>query len=441
MRFEVDWQADGGNAAAEERATVADLRIFVGDDNVCAYEQPRRRGKGRGTANRRINVRHVDHVTISVYPLAEEIALNWWRLFGSRDGEQRLLDGRGGYALPDVRLAFDGAALTVRCLPAVYENPDVRFTHRSDSRLTRATAEFALTDFLRHVVDRLAAAEVQDSGLQLRWKRVLASRQDAEESAFCEAAGALGLDPYRIADTDAELIVNVGALFSGDPLAELLSGLSIADSRASGHGVLAWLHEAEARPESLSQLPGLHDLRDAMVDVRQSRQDEWPWAAGYRCARAVRRRLNIGLGERLDVPALAERLEGTRFADAPPVSGVRAIVETRAEATHVHLPTIRSRYGEASKLFAFCRALGDAVANPPAERSAVNGLHNATRQATGRAFAAEFLTPIDEVLSMQDDGKNLSEIAEDFGVAKTVVERQLQNQQRIRAACGAAGLQ
>ena len=440
MRFEVDWQVEGVNAAAEERSTIADLRIFIGGDNVCAYEQPRRRSKGRTTADRRTNVQHVDHVTVSVYPLAEEIALNWWRLFGSRDGELRLLDGRGGYALPDVRLAFDGAGLAVRCLAAVYENPDVRFTHRGDSRLTRAEAESALTDFLQNVVDRLTAAEVQDSGLQLRWKRVLASRQDAEESAFCEAAGALGLDPYHITDTDAELIVNVGALFTGDPLAELLSGFSTADSRACGHGVLAWLHKAEARPESLSQLPGLDDLRDAMADVRQSGQDEWPWAAGYRCARAVRRHLNIGLGERLDVPALAERLEGTRFADAPPVSGVRAIVETRAEATHVHLPTIRSRYGEMSKLFAFCRALGDAVANPAVERSAVNDLHNAVRQATGRAFAAELLTPIDEVLSMQDDGKNLREIAEDFGVAQAVVERQLQNQQRIRTACEATGL-
>lgn len=441
MRFEVDWQADGGNAAAEERHTVADLRIFVGSDNMCAYEQPRRRGKSRAITDRRINVRHVDHVTVSIYPLAEEIALNWWRLFGSRDGELRLLDGRGGYALPDVRLSFDGAGLAVWCLPAVYQNPEVRFTHHGESRLMRAEAETALTDFLQHVVARLAAADVQGSGLQLRWQRVLASRQDVDESAFCEAAGALGLDPYHIADTDAEFIADAGALFSGDPLAELLSGLSELDRRVSGHGVLAWLHEAEARPESLSRLPALHDLRDTMADVRQSGQDEWPWAAGYRCARAVRRHLDIGLGERLDVPALAERLEGTRFADATPVSGVRAIVETRAEATHVHLPTIKSRYGEASKLFAFCRALGDAVANPPVERAVVNNLHNATRQATGRAFAAEFLTPIDEVLSMQDDGKSLGEIAEDFGVAQAVVERQLQNQQRIRAACGATGLQ
>ena len=441
MRFQIDWQPDGANAAAEERATVADLRILVGLDDACAYEQPRRRGKSRGTVDRHRSVRNFRHVTVSVYPLAEEIALNWWRLFGNRDTELRLLDGRGGYALPDVRLGFDGSGFTIRCLPAAYENPEVRFTHRGDERLTRAEAETALTDFLRQVVARLSAAELRDSGLQLRWKRVLASRQDAEESAFCEAAGALGLDPYFIDDEDAEFIANAGALFSGDPLAELLSGLSSLGNRVSRHSTLAWLRAAEARPESLSRLPGLGDLRDTMTDVRQLEQDEWPWCAGYRCARAVRRQLNIGVGERLAVAALAKRLEGARFAGAGSVPGVRAIVETRGGATHVHLRTIASRHRQASELFAFCRAIGDAVANAPVERAAVNDLHNAARQATGRAFAAEFLAPVDEVLSMQHDGKRPSEMAENFGVSKAVVERQLQNRQRIQAACEANRLQ
>ena len=441
MRFQIDWQPDGPNAVAEERATVADLRILIGADNACVYEEPRRRGKGRSTTDQRRNVRRVEHATVSVYPLAEEIALNWWRLFGNRDTELRLKDGRGGYALPDVRLAFDGSGFDVRCLPAAYESPDIRFTYGGEERLTRAEAETALTDFLRQVVARLSAAELRDSGLQLRWKRVLASRQDAEESAFCEAAGALGLDPYFIDDEDAEFIANAGALFSGDPLAELLSGLSSLGNRVSRHSTLAWLRAAEARPEGLSRLPGLDDLRHAMTDMRQLGQREWPWCAGYRCARAARRQLNIGVGEQLNVSALAGRLEATRFTSAGSVSGVRAIVETRGEATHVHLRTIASRHRQASELFAFCRAIGDAVANPPVERSAVNDLHNATRQATGRAFAAEFLAPVDEVLSMQQDGKSPSDMAENFGVSEAVVERQLQNRQRIQAACEANRLQ
>ena len=442
MRFQIDWQPDGANAVAEERATVADLRILIGVDDVCAYEQPRRRSKRRSTVDRRHSVRNFQHITVSVYPLAEEIALNWWRLFGNRDTELRLKDGRGGYALPDVRLAFDGSGFDVRCLPAAYESPDIRFTYGGEERLTRAEAETALMDFLQHVVARLVATEIQDTGLQMRWERVMASRLDAEESAFCEAAGALGLDPYRIDDTDAAFIADAGALFSGDPLAELLSGLSAPGGRGAGHGVLAWLREAEARPDSLSRLPGLDDLRHAMTDMRQLGRDEWPWCAGYRCARAARRRLNIGVGERLDFPALTKRLEGARFAGAGSVPSVRAIVEQRGETTtHVHLRTVESGHCHASELFAFCRAIGDTVANPPAERSVVNDLHNATRQATGRAFAAEFLAPVDEVLSMQQDGKSPSEMAENFGVSEAVVERQLQSQQRVQVACEANGPQ
>ena len=438
MRFEVVWQPIGPNAAPEERATVADLRIFIGDGNACVNEQPRRRG-GKVGAAAGGNVRREDCVTVSVYPLAEEIAFGWWRLFGARDERLRLADGRAGYALPDVRLAFDGIGFDVVCCPITYENPVVRFTGRGAERLARAAAESALTGVVEQVLDRLAADKVRDSGLQLRWQRVQGSRQDAEESAFCEAAGALGLDPYGVRDEAAGFIMSAGVLFSGEPLAELLSGLRTKWPCLSGEdGVLAWLRAAEERPAALSCLPAIDDLRRRMNDGPRAAAEEMPWCAGYRCARAVRRVLNIGPGERFQVPTLAARLGGNRFEAAGPVDGVRAVVATGGDATHVHLREVASRYRRTSELFALTRAIGDAVANPRAERSVVNDLHDAARQATGRAFAAEFLAPIDEVLSMQEDGNDPNDIAEEFGVDREVVERQLQNRYRIEEACAAS---
>ena len=38
---------------------------------------------------------------------------------------------------------------------------------------------------------------------------------------------------------------------------------------------------------------------------------------------------------------------------------------------------------------------------------------------------------------MREDGKDRSEIADYFGVAKDLVERQLQNRERIQEACAA----
>ena len=437
MRFEVDWLPEGPNVAPEERATVADLRIFIADRNACAHEQPRRLAKKSGGAGVRRNVRPGDAATVSLYPLAEEIAFNWWRLFGGRDSELALAEGRGGYALPDVRLAFNGAALAARCLPVDYANPEVRFTVGADEWLGRADAESALAGLVENVVRKLAAGGLRDSGLQLRWQRVRESRQDADETAFCEATGALGLDPYDLHDADAEFVASAGAMFSGEPLTELLAGLPASTRRtSSGADVMAWLRNAEARSPERSSLPALAELRKDVGNGGPPAVGDPPWRVGYRCARLARRRLNLGAGERLDVAKLAHRLGGDGFEVAASVSGLRAVVANKGDATHVHLRPAATYHG--AELFALARALGDAVANPPAERAVVNDLHQAARQATGRAFAAEFLAPIDEILSLQEDGKDLYEMAAELGVAEEVVGHQQENQQRIESAC--AGL-
>ena len=49
--------------------------------------------------------------------------------------------------------------------------------------------------------------------------------------------------------------------------------------------------------------------------------------------------------------------------------------------------------------------------------------------------AAEFLAPVDEVLSMRNDGWDEPAIAEVFAVAADVVERQIENADRIALAC------
>ena len=438
MRFEVGWQPEGPNAAPEERATVADLRIFIGDRNACENQSPRRGGWGASRASRQ-SLREADCATVSVYPLAEEIALNWWRLFGARDAGLRLTDGRGGYALPNIRLALDGAGFNASCSRISYDNPAVRFTNCHTERLSRADAESVLTDFIGRVCNRLASAKLTDTGLQLRWCRVQRSRDSEEESAFCEAAGALGFDPYSVGERAASAIEDLGAWFCGEPLLELVSGLRRRDvgGWSSGENVLAWLRRAEARSSDRSLLPAVEELRIG-ADAGQIRFDEMPWSPGYRGARAARRQLDIGAGERFQVSTLARRLGGPSFEVAGAVTGVRAVVATHADATHVHLRTISSRYRHIGELFALGRAVGDAVANPPAERSAVNDLRDAARQATGRAFAAEFLAPIDEILSMQEDGMAVGDIAADLGVFKEVVTRQLENRERIQAACAAS---
>ena len=53
----------------------------------------------------------------------------------------------------------------------------------------------------------------------------------------------------------------------------------------------------------------------------------------------------------------------------------------------------------------------------------------------GRAFAAEFLAPVDAVVITIAEGLDIEEIAGKFAVFPQVIEHQLENRDRIALAC------
>ncbi len=71
-----------------------------------------------------------------------------------------------------------------------------------------------LAGFVESVIERLAAG-AGGRQLELQWARVSASRRDPGESAYCLAAGALGVNPCSVADGDSEFILRSGEVFSG----------------------------------------------------------------------------------------------------------------------------------------------------------------------------------------------------------------------------------
>lgn len=425
MKFSLDWREGALNAGPDERATVADLRLLVDTTNACDHVM----GEGRELD---------DCITVSAYPVAEAIALNWWRIFGHRGDGFELIAHRGGYAFPDVRMRFDGSAFEAQCVACRYDDISIWFPRDARELLTRRNAEQSLSEFLDRVSDRLKGQDIERSGLQLRRARIAASQEDPDEIAFCEAAGALCLDPYDILDSDADFIETAGRFFQGEALVEFLSGLQGQRSTS----LFEWIQAAERRPRYKSRLPAATAIRDGLQQAPQSqpRPGERPWARGYRCARAARKALGLSETERVrSVGGLAARLGAPSFSAAPPsVDGLHALVHSDEGSVNVHLRRSSTRYGGAERqLFAFGRALGEAVAYPPSGRSVVNDLRDAARQAAGRAFAAEFLAPVAEVLNMRADNRDIDSIAGEFGVSSQMIERQIENRVNIEHACAA----
>ena len=430
MRFSVEWLDGAPNACAEERATLCRLRVFVGDENACVFYDPQTDEK-------------YDHVIAPAVHLAEGIATDWWSIFGGRDREHSLLPWRTGFVLPDVRLKFDGATFEVVGDQLHCDNPKLRFWLVDTETLSRDATESVLANFVERVVDKLARDGVANSEVALCWSRVSESRADPEERPFCEAAGALGVDPYSISDTDASFIDAAGDLFFGEALIEFLAGIGKTHHAASPDGaprhaartaVLDSLHQLERRPRYKARLPELHDAARQVRDVTVCRPGERSWAPSYRAAREFRRAMGVPRDAAFESSkAVARTLGGRNFAPVQDLSGVQAVILRDDSDVRIHLRDRGRRQWSAwAENIAFARAVGDAVCYPEAGRSVVNNLHDAERQAAGRAFAAEFLAPVEKVLDMFHDGRDIDEISASFNVTSQVIAHQIENRDRIR---------
>jgi len=127
---------------------------------------------------------------------------------------------------------------------------------------------------------------------------------------------------------------------------------------------------------------------------------------------------------------------GGNYNLAPRIDGIRALRSKRPDGPQIHLRNHGdSAEAQAQHLFAMARTLGDAACFPDYRLAPINDLHNAYRQAAGRAFAAEFLAPVDEIRSMLRDRHDLITIADTFAVSTNVIELQVENAERIDAAC------
>ena len=289
--------------------------------------------------------------------------------------------------------------------------------------ISRLDAEALFSRFIEKVIDKLTSAGILNSELQVRWSRVSISRSDEEERGFCEAAGALGLDPYTISEGSACFIESANELLAKEVLLEFLSS-------TWSPSLISALNELDDRAEREATLPVLKE-----INLFQAVTTDAPWAIGYRSAQSFRDAIGLKLTDRLSYSSLTKKLGASEdFTPTTLGGGLRAFV-SRTDSTKIHLHRYNGKDTLASARstnFAFARAVGDAVIFPAPRRSVVNGLHHAERQAAGRAFAAELLAPIKEITSITEKAFDIADsvIADEFDVSPNVIRYQIENRAR-----------
>jgi hypothetical protein len=421
LQFRFDWDSVGESVRSPElRATWARLEVWVGDTCATLAEDLSTRSPRRS-------------ITVSLYPLAEWIAFNWWLIrFDARDGEPEYRARRrnfrsagDGFIWPRIELVPAGLVSLVRWSPAAPVRGDtLRYLSHGQQWVETAQLRESLGELVQAVVARLGELGIEDTALQKEWSSLAAL--DDEQAEFCEAAARLGLDPFSEGVDLAESIDQAFGGLSPNLREEFLDAVPPETIEPT----LAVLRESldQARRHHVARKGQFEPelVIEAVRDAGELQPGMTPWAVGYSAARTLRAQLKLpSTGTLSGLPVNVAAKE----ANVPEFTGVGTRLNGDELVSLVLLRPMR----EANQRFAMSRALWHATTTKDSGGYLLTSARTGTQQA-GRAFAAELLAPasgIRELLAVDPRGaapEDLAAVAEHFQVSGMVVGHQVQNQ-------------
>lgn len=434
FKIERAWLGSGGSGS--DAATLAKLKITVGDQIVTAY---------RGDAEK-----PAEGVEIPIYYLAEWIAENWWPLLWEprKNDDQgdnadflsrhSTLTAQHGFALPKITVVSHGEQITLTARARNVPYADVRFYNNGNATLNRQAVEGELRKFISGVVERLKACGVDDTSLQEEWR--LIENTDEEEAEFCRLMGALGLSPYAADDRIASMLERANELHGSSALMDLCLSSTAENFRHTlelANKAAALTREANAA--TLEPLRGVPIPADVMAHPGYRR--------GINAAKAIRAALGIKdtdpggsfkLFDQLHIDtgrskaARDEDLISEDEASFDPSGSENAPIVGAVATDDMHPRIALLQKGAPQRRFTAAR--GAYLAWTADRKHFGNRLLTMalTRdQQASRGFAAEIMVPLNYLRRYSNKSRisvdDVFEIAQNLGASPDLVRKQAQN--------------
>ncbi|MDB9526834.1 hypothetical protein PN498_12615 [Oscillatoria sp. CS-180] len=423
LGLEFEWLTSG-NGLPEIQQTMGLVRLIAGDINL--------------TRNEDIWSRTIrDTVLVSAYPLAEWIASSWWRLLYEplpARGTKPSVDWRmaheitaanHGFIWPRVILASDTEWMQVwSTISNTSDQQSVRYINSLAQPFLIKLIEFEqkARAFIESVISRLAATEISSTPLANLWQEVQEELSEPYARRYRRCEAELGFDPDECPEELVKDALDFAERMGGMPLSEIAPAYSRNISEAK---------PLSAAINDLTQASGLEGKPETFI-TQAGRQEisKAPWQTAN--ARASALRNQIGLG---DAPVRDNKLydllglQQSEYETWIPLSRqtVALAVPTATAGLNFHF---RKRHPVARR-FELARFIGDFMLYGAEEKSWLASTDLRTsRQKYQRAFAAEFLCPLDGLLDYLDGDYSetaLEDAAEYFSVSQQTVELILAN--------------
>lgn len=414
----VDRWEEAEHSPASERTTAALLRIAVKDKVATRHLDP-----WSGSLH--------DSARLDAHSLALWLARSWWRLrwepapWGTPGPSWRRAHAVStiGHGWPSLSLESNGERIYGRCRPPRKRGQhDPWYLETFDESVLAKDFERTVDRFIDQVLGHLAGSGQAE--LAVVWRRITAERADPALSKCRRLEAMLGFNPDEAPEQvvqDLNDLSTEAGPSAVDELAWACAGrhpavmlTKTAEIARSSKGIEGWIVVPQSVLESSNQRTG----------------NELPWARGHRLARACREYVGFGRSPVSDAE-LAETLSlaATEMSDdapAPAQSTELSLAIRNPDKRHDKFLFHTSR--RYTRRFEAARFLADAFLAHPDDRWLLGTRAGTARQQAQRAFANEFLAPIDslrEFLGGDRSDEHLEEAAVHFGLTSNAVRRHL----------------
>ncbi|MFD4323312.1 hypothetical protein ACFWQC_01665 [Nocardioides sp. NPDC058538] len=404
LRFHWEWEPAPEVRIPELAATWSRLGIDVDHTPATLVE----RRDGSGGIRRRLDV--------PTYPLAEWLAINWWRISApshlARDEGVRLTGAGGGFPWPDLTLRSDRGLMWAKLRQRNKTPEHVRFLTQTETVLNADSVLIEVAHFIDETVRRLDDEGISGTLLQDEWRAI--QEADREEIEYCLVAAAWGQDPYDTSAEVEQVLLSAGTAID----AALLADLSRAVPINQVNEAVTWLVEATTslvpRPVHLPSLGPLDYPSSAGMAA---------WKIGYDRARKLRLLLDVAPRDRAPISTLLPVHHSSSIAPSN-VDGLMSSEDSKIAVV------VGAGTHPRSARFASARAVARQSLSPVHGRSLITRASRYTDRAE-RAFAAELLAPaegIEQVLDGDLSDEAIRRAADHFDVSTLLIQHQIDNQ-------------
>ncbi|MCM2477948.1 ImmA/IrrE family metallo-endopeptidase [Serpentinimonas maccroryi] len=420
LRINAKWMAST-SGEPEVRATAAWVDMYV--DHISL------------TRNQDIWAETVrDNVYVSAYPLAMWFASSWWRLnHEPLPAQQPSHDWRmahelgaanHGFVWPRAIFIPDGEAICVWAGAAMTPGQSVQYLQVLEAPKTIALTGFqqSIEHFMHSVLARLDAKGFAGSNLAHLWALVQEDLANPEALRRRKLEAELGFDPEEC----PEPALNAALLWERQVGDAALSELAPALAASGASPDLALIGQ-------LASAPGMVGTPDISPDSIDHLGHGAPWERAIHDARALRRRIGHVSGpvsDRSLHDLLGLSSDAAAHWSAPVGRSPAAVAIPLNDRQLKWVPRRRNPVG---RRFELARFLGEYL-RPPTSSHQAGWLASTDlstfRQKYQRAFAAEFLCPIDSLTSFLGGDFSsyaIEEAAAEFDVSEQTITSLLLN--------------